>query len=201
MFDDMTINFDMKNEKTHVIIKFKNSISKMKTDETFLIFVAKLNFIFNLKFFFDIQKFMYFRDLIISRLKNVIIAIHDLNNYRSYTKQITQIVNNLVQNEFEYENNQQINRIKSTYSRKIRDNNVFSFARASRKSNKRKLNVAKKNITRLDSHIKRLYIEKNVCNKCFIKKYLIINKNASCKHEFSINVVETKIKLVILNIH
>ena len=123
-----------------------------------------------------------------------------MSNYRIYTKQIIQIVNNLTQNEFEYENNQQINKIKLTYFRKIRDNNVFLFIRAFCKNNKKKFNAVEKNIIRLDLHTKRFCIEKNVCNKCFIKKHLIINKNALCKNELFINVIEIKIKLVMLNI-
>ena len=201
MLNNITINFDIKNDEAHAIIKLKNSVFKQKTDETFSIFVTRLNFIFSLRSFSDTQKFMYLHNLITSRLKNVIIAIYDLSNYRNYTKQITQIVNNLIQNELEYENNRQVNKIKSTYFRKTRDNDFSLSTRTSRKSNKKKLNAAKEDITRLDSHIKRLCIEKNVCSKCFIKKHLITDKNASCKHEFSINVVEAKIKFVVLNIH
>ena len=200
MFDDITINFDINNNEIHVIIKLKNSIIKQKTNEIFTLFLIKLNFIFNLKSFFEIQKCMYFRDFIIFRLKNVIIVIYNLNNYRIYTKQITQIVNNLTQNELKYKNNRQINKIKSTYFRKIRDNNVFLFIRTFRKNNKKKLNAVEKNIIQLDSHTKRFCIKKNVCSKCFIKKHLIIDKNALCKNEFFVNVIETKIKLVVLNI-
>ena len=208
LINDLNLYYNNDNKKIIVMLKLKNSTFKQKYSENFISFVARLNEIMNSVEFTDTQKIHHFRELMLSRLRNNIVEIVNVTNYRLYIKNCIQIVNNLMQVDFEnktqstYKSKKRFTRFdKNRDSKNDKKHEFTSFSKV--KKQIRKLNNRKKKkseLIRLDRVIKIMIIKKNVCANCFESNHFSIDKTKSCKSQSFKIEIEVKTKLVIYEI-